>query len=265
MRWPAIATSLFALAFSPLHAAKNPDKPDKPDKPSRAEKIERRLERSALAVDADTSRDVMAALAQDRPSGSERSFDRSSRGSRSDRSDRGGIGGNSQNAATPADAKFDQFRLITERNIFNPNRIGRVRATTEEKAPRVDTIALVGTMEYEKGVIAFFDSPDPALRKTLRAGQSVGEFKVAQIKPDSVELVRTDGKPVSLKVAQQLRRPEGGEWSISAVERPTGDSAGSASGEAGRASEPASPPPIPTDASDALRRLMEARQKQLKQ
>jgi hypothetical protein len=123
----------------------------------------------------------------------------------------------------------------------------------------VDTISLVGTMESDQGVRAFFDSSDAALRKAARAGDSVGEFAVKQISSDSVVLVR-EGRDIPLRLTQQLRRPEGGEWTV------TGIVASAAPARAVTAeNDPATPPPIPADASDVLRRLMEQRQKQLKQ
>ena len=160
---------------------------------------------------------------------------------------------------TPASG-FEAFQLIVERNIFNPNRIGRTRTAPEEKPPRVDEISLVGTMQSDLGVMAFFDSPDPAFKKTLKAGESVADFKVQSIAADGVELIRGD-KPLALKVSQQLRRAEGGDWNVISLV-PAARVDGSARLESGRPGS-AAPPEIPADASEALKRLMEKRQKQL--
>ncbi len=174
-------------------------------------------------------------------------------------------------APTPAVAapvvpanSFDAFRLVVERNIFDPNRIGRSKAPAE-KPPRVDEISLVGTMRNEKGALAFFESPDPAFRKALREGGTVGDFKVQTINADGVELMRAD-KPVTVKVAQQLRRPEGGEWSVQMTPLPVPGADGRGTGGAGtfRPIEVAPVTEIPADASDALKRLMEKRKKDLK-
>ena len=245
-----LALAAFASGAA-AYAAKG-DKTPNPDK--RLEKIERKLERQNAAemAAAITPQRIAAAPEPER--------------SRSDRSDRSSRSRSNEyrEPTTPADAKYDGFRIIVEKNIFNPTRIGRTRERSEEKAVRVDSIALVGTMQSDKGIVAFFDSPDSAYRKTLREGQAVGDFKVTKIKPDEVELVR-DGKPVSLHIAQQLRRAEGADWTVAPVEPPSSDAPGTASTSSGPAAAPAAPPAIPPDASDALRRLMEARQKQLKQ
>ena len=151
---------------------------------------------------------------------------------------------------------FNAFRLVTERNIFNPNRIGRTRAADDTPPPRVETIAFVGTMETDRGLRAFFDSTDSAYKKTLREGETVAGFTVQRISADSVELVRDD-KATPLRMTQQLRRTEGGDWIVIGREPPKAESA--------KPSESAAPVAIPNNASEVLRRLMEQRQKQLKQ
>lgn len=160
----------------------------------------------------------------------------------------------------PAAATFEAYRLIGDRNIFNPNRIGRSRAS-EAPAPRNDVISFVGTMQYEKGLFAFFDSPDAAYRKALNEGGALGKFIVKGITADSVELER-EAKPLTLKMGQQLRRPEGGEWSVIGADIVRSEARAA---EAAANPGPGAPIAIPADASDALRRLMEKRQQQLKQ
>ena len=157
-------------------------------------------------------------------------------------------------AATSADtgstASFASFRLIGDWNIFDPSRVGR--KSNEPPPPAGDIISLVGTMQYEKGLFAFFDSPDSDYRKALHVGDTIAQFTVASIMAGGVELTR-DSKRISLAVGQQLHRPEGGQWTVSASARMD------------RAPAAGTAPAIPADASDVLRRLMEQRQKQLKQ
>lgn len=161
--------------------------------------------------------------------------------------------------ATPTGPTFDAYRLIGDRNIFNPNRVSRSRST-ETPPPRTEVISFVGTMQYEKGLFAFFDSPDTAYRKALNEGGALGKFTVKGITADQVELER-DAKPLTLRIGQQLRRPDGGEWSVIGV-----DIVRSEARAAEAAANPGlgAPLAIPADASEALRRLMEKRQQQLK-
>jgi hypothetical protein len=155
-------------------------------------------------------------------------------------------------------ASFDSFRLISDRNIFNPNRTGR-RDRSEEKAPRLDVISLVGTMDSDRGLRAFFDGSENAYRKALRAGDSIDKFKVKQITANVVDLER-DGKTVSMRVGQQLRRPEGGDWDLVGEDVVRREALAR---EAAKV-DPNAPPVIPADASDTVRKMMEARAKQLK-
>ena len=74
------------------------------------------------------------------------------------------LGIDSTNSAGGASSRMDyvSFRVISERNIFNPRRSGRstARTTTRtepERRVRTERFALLGTMSYEKGRYAFFD------------------------------------------------------------------------------------------------------------
>ena len=169
-------------------------------------------------------------------------------------------------AATGAATRsFDTFQLVVERNIFNPNRVGRTRSTAEEKPPRVDEISLVGTVQHDQENLALFDSPDTAFRKAVREGETVGDFTVQRIAAGGVELMRGD-QPVSLKVAQQLRRVEGGDWTVATNQTARADPRALAANEtaATRPVEPTTSAELPADASEVLKRLMKKREKQLK-
>lgn len=157
---------------------------------------------------------------------------------------------------------FETYRSIGERNIFDANRRGRSRSSDDVVPPKLDTISFVGTMDYEKGVLAFFDGSEASYRKTLSVGQSVDKFKVTNIAPDSVDLER-DGKPLSMRLAQQLRRPEGGDWTLVGADVVRNEAA-ARSGDPSRP-DPTALPVIPANADEVTRRLMERRLKELKQ
>lgn len=160
-------------------------------------------------------------------------------------------------------ASFDTFRVVVDRNIFNSVRTGRTsRDAGGDTGPRGDTLALVGTMDSDKGLYAFFDSTDPRLAKAVHEGDSLPPFKVTRITADAVEL-ENNGRKLTLRMAQQLRRPDAtSEWTLvnADVAQPLRPDASAAA-----AAPVNTPPAIPADASEALRRLMEQRQKQLKQ
>lgn len=157
--------------------------------------------------------------------------------------------------AVPADS-FEAFESIVERNIFNPNRTSRARKSGDDAPPpRVDTVTLVGTIDNELGRRAIFESPDAAYRKAMYEGEIIGGLTLTRISSRTVQFMQGE-RPVTLRVGDQLRRAEGGTWRVAPRD---------IRAELARTSEAAGLPPIPPDASDVLRRLMEQRQKQLKQ
>ena len=113
----------------------------------------------------------------------------------------------------PARVDDSTLRLITERNIFNANRSGRVVRASPRKTVRVDAFALLGTMSYEKGSFAFFDGSNPDFRTALKPAATIADCKVLDIGPKGVKL-EANGKPVELPVGSQMRREEGGQWQV---------------------------------------------------
>ncbi len=164
----------------------------------------------------------------------------------------------------PAPITVDTFRLIGERNIFNPNRIGRTRDRVDEAPPRGEVISFVGTMDYSKGRYAFFDGSDRGYQKTLSEGGKIGPFTVKNVSADGVDLVR-DPNPFSLKMGQQLRKPVGGDWTLVSADIARAEAAAAAAAAAANNVDPNAPQAIPAGASEALRKLMERRNQQLKQ
>jgi len=115
-------------------------------------------------------------------------------------------------SASPAEG-FAAFRPIADKNIFNPNRNGRPQQTEQpvRRSPKVESFALVGTMSYEKGDFAFFESENSAYRKTAKPGDVIAGHKLTAIATDQVKLLK-DEKEVELKVGYQLRREDEGAW-----------------------------------------------------
>ncbi len=161
----------------------------------------------------------------------------------------------------PAAQEFSAFRSIADRNIFDASRVDRVQRNANPDAPpppppAAQTITLVGTMNYEKGLFAFFDSSEAAYRRVLEVNESVGGFTVTTITDDSVDL-RNDDRTLTLQLQQSLRRTADSPWTVSdAPATPSSASTQSSSRSANSAQ-----PTIPADASETLRRLMEKRLK----
>ena len=87
----------------------------------------------------------------------------------------------------------------------------------------------------------------------------------SSVTAEGVQLMR-ESKPLSLKVAQQLRRVEGADWTVTLNQAVQLDPRALTATAAGSAKPPeaASAEEIPADASEVLKRLMKKREKQLK-
>jgi len=159
-------------------------------------------------------------------------------------------------------ASFETFQLISDRNIFDPGRSPR-NSRTSDDAPRNDTLALIGTMRYEKGLFAFFDGSLPAFRKALHEGDTIADYTVTRIDQRGVELTR-NGQKIPLAIGQQLQRPPGGDWLPTAIDTPPPAPPATPGASSTATPTPSDSPTPPPGASDVLKRLMEQRQKQLK-
>ena len=129
----------------------------------------------------------------------------------------GGAGAAETN--TPArPASYAAFQVVSDRNIFNPNRYAR--AKPRPYAPRSSrrtppSFTLAGIMSYGQGATpgtyAFFDGTSGELRKVLQQDGTIADFKVAAITPDSVTLQRETNQTV-LSVGMQMRQQSAGQW-----------------------------------------------------
>jgi hypothetical protein len=133
--------------------------------------------------------------------------------SRGDRSQTNGVGGTNNG---PVSLDYAAFKLIVDRNIFDPNRYPhRPGAPSVRPPPKsVDYVSLVGTMSYEKGTFAFFDGTSSDYKKALKLTDSIVGYKVTNITPNAVRLASGTNE-INLSVGSQLRREEDGPWRLS--------------------------------------------------
>jgi hypothetical protein len=164
----------------------------------------------------------------------------------------------------PAGNDYPSFRIIAERNIFDPNRYPHttrtVRRTANNRAP---AFSLVGTMTYKKGMLAFFDGTDSDYRKVLGLNGVINGYTVAEITLRGVRL-ESAGKSLEMKVGAQMRQEGKGEWQLA---ESGGLPAGTAANEAPATSEtpavgPSSGPE--SEPNDVLKKLMQQREQEIK-
>ena len=164
----------------------------------------------------------------------------------------------------PVVLDYAAFKLIVDRNIFDPNRFphrpGEVRVVSKPRS--VDSLTLVGTMSYEKGTFAFFDGTSSDYKKSLKLTDSIAGYKIAGISPNAVKLAAGTNE-LELSVGAQLRREEDGPWRLAGQSVPYVANPASTSTNATAASTATG-----TDAaaagseSDIIKRLMQKREKE---
>jgi hypothetical protein len=126
-------------------------------------------------------------------------------------------------APAPLTGTFDDFKAIPDRNIFNTRRYaGRTQTDTPQPQRRervIESFSLLGTLEYEKGRVAFFEGTSSSMKKSAKVDETIGDCKITAIESSAVTL-EANGKPVQLKVGYMLRREDQGEWQAREAERP---------------------------------------------
>jgi len=176
---------------------------------------------------------------------------------------------------------YRSFQVVADRNIFNPNRTRRTRGGAGDaeraKPPQIDIIALSGTIQSARGQFAFFDSNASAFRKAVRVGDAIAGYTLREVQQTSIALER-DQESIRLKVGEQLRREDEGEWRVTRGQTFT-SSSGETSGGSGAATSGASTADAGSGSastgsgssgggeggSDALKRLLEKRRKEQSQ
>ncbi len=166
------------------------------------------------------------------------------------------------NAVSATD--FSAFRVISQRNIFDPNRAPRRRGDGRANSSRpqaADAFSLVGILSYAKGDFAFFDGTQSEYRKILEPSGQIAGYTVAEITPSVVKLTN-DHRLVEMRVGAQLRRDDANGWPLVAS-APAPDAA-AAETAAPAAAEPPAATTAASEPNEVLRRLMQQREQELK-
>ena len=169
-------------------------------------------------------------------------------------------------------------RVITERNIFDPNRYSHAPGTprsTYHPHPRstsAPAFSLVGTMSYEKGRFAIFSGNNADLKKILVLNESIAGYTATEITPTQVTFQTPDKKMLVMRIGD-LMRQESGHWELAGPgEVPAETSAAepakpdSEEGAAPATTETSADPAAASSgaASEILKRLMQKREQESK-
>ena len=156
---------------------------------------------------------------------------------------------------------YSSFQIITDRNIFNPNRYAR-SGHSHYESHEVPTFSLAGTMSYRKGMFAFFNGTSEDYRKALQQGGTIAGYTIAKISFDGVQL-QSSGKTNYMKVGAAMRR-EGAAWEL-ADPGEWGETVAADSASGNQSSDQTSTNlPSSGEQNNVLKRLMEKREQELK-
>jgi hypothetical protein len=164
---------------------------------------------------------------------------------------------------------YSNFRVIADRNIFNPDRYPQTSRTRTRPRPRTvsrsaPAFALVGTMDYQKGMFAFFDGNSSDYRKVLERNGVVAGYTVTEITLYGVKLAAA-GKEFEMKIGAQLRQNSEGRWEFSdQSELPASPDAGGETTPAATETPAAAADPS-LQGNDILKKLMQKRAQELSQ
>ncbi|MBI3867631.1 MAG: hypothetical protein HY299_03785 [Verrucomicrobia bacterium] len=162
----------------------------------------------------------------------------------------------------PVILDYASFKIIQDRNIFNPNRTARASRggseTEKPKPPKIQHATLVGIMSYAKGDFAFFDGSDSEFRKSLKKEEKIAGHLIVDIAPEKVTL-SIAGKSVSLPVGGQIKRVEEGPWEVATGSAKVASAAATGTGSSESGGESAS-----GGEDDVLKRLLKKREQESK-
>jgi hypothetical protein len=177
----------------------------------------------------------------------------------------GGLFAAAQSTNAPARTDYSSFRVIVERNIFNPNRYPRTSRSSQRSTPQsVPAFLLVGTLDYQKGTFAFFDGTTSDYRKVLQRDGNIAGYTVTEITLDGVKLA-AGGKQIEMKIGAQMRQESAGAWELSGQsELPASAAADTTSPSDETSAASASSSSSSGEENDVLKKLMQQREQELK-
>lgn len=184
------------------------------------------------------------------------------------------------------------FKLIKERNIFDPER-RRPREIRRERPvapPREESFTLLGTMSYGERILAFFEGTQRDWSGAVELGKEVAGHTLKEVGFDNV-LLELKGETLALQVGAGRSKRGDADWETQDRDSWKGSSGGSRTGRSSRSSSSATFRPariegsadaasasadggsnnaadesvIDGSASDILKQMMERRRQQMGQ
>ena len=167
---------------------------------------------------------------------------------------------------------FDTYKIVIERNIFNPNRRKKTVEAATAKPPQRERIELLGAVIDNQGTVALFDGTKREYQVARKPGDTIEGFRVVDVRTDGVKLEK-DGQRVEMPIGSQLTREgEAGPWKMALASASGSVASGHEGNESGAKPDSGSAKDSSAKAASSgssgdslLQKLMERRKKELGQ
>jgi hypothetical protein len=172
-----------------------------------------------------------------------------------------------QEEAPPQGAPaLEQFSVVWERNLFDPNRqppAADMAYTATPAAPPVpDRLQLTGVLLVGEEQTAFFEGTRAGFNALAKAGDTVGGFLVERVRIDGVDLAMGEQR-LSIEVGGAATGGEPGTWTIAAQEAGPWVGVQVQPPVATESVVSETPAVVPAEAGDIMERLKARRQQEL--
>ena len=142
------------------------------------------------------------------------------------------------------------FKLIQERNIFDPERRRprEIRRERPVEPPREESFTLLGTMSYGERIMAFFEGTQRDWSGAVELGNEVAGHTLKEVGFDNV-LLELKGEILALQVGAGRSKRGDADWETQDRDSWKGSSGGSRSGRSSRSSSSSTFRPARTEGS----------------
>lgn len=142
------------------------------------------------------------------------------------------------------------FKLIQERNIFDPERRRprEIRRERPVEPPREESFTLLGTMSYGERILAFFEGTQRDWSGAVELGKEVAGHTLKEVGFDNV-LLELKGEILALQVGAGRSKRGDADWETQDRDSWKGSSGGSRSGRSSRSSSSSTFRPARTEGS----------------
>jgi len=124
--------------------------------------------------------------------------------------------GDQTNRSASGRAAYLTFKIVTDNNIFDPNRKPGIGPIVRTPTRTTDTFAFKGSLSYEKGTFAIFGGSSLQYEKAMKVGDNIAGYQLLSVTPNAVRLALGTNE-VELQVGMQMRRQDQGPWIATAA------------------------------------------------